>query len=154
MKSAKQKERELIIQLHKKKKSCRDLAFDLDISKSKASFWINRFKKEGSLADKPRSGCPTPLTKKNLDEIYKEIGLQIKSNKNKAGTSTKEVRGIIEKKTGKTYTPRHVQRILHKMGLSLITPRVSHIRKNKEAQEKFRVEFKKNSKKNIWAIPS
>lgn len=154
MESAKQKERELIIQLHKKKESCRNIAFDLDVSKSKASFWINRFKKEGSLKDKPRSGCPTLLTKKKLDEIYKEVGSQIESNKNKAGTSTKEVGDIIEKKIGKKYSSRHIQRILHRIGFSLITPRVSHIRKNKETQEKFRIEFKKNSKRNIWAIPS
>lgn len=154
MKSAKEKERELIIQLYEKKKSCRDIAFDLDISKSKASFWINRFKKEKSLKDKPRSGCPTPLTKERLDEIYEEVESQIESNKNKAGTSTKEVGNIIEKKVGKKYSPRHIQRILRKIGFSLITPRVSHIKKNKEAQEKFRIEFKKNSKRNIWAIPS
>ena len=152
MKSAKQKERELIIQLNKKKKTCRDIAFDLDISKSKASFWINRFKKEGSLEDKPRSGCPTILTKRKLDDIYQEVESQIKANKNKSGTSTKEVGDGIEKKTGKRYSSRHVQRILHKLGFSLITPRVGHIRKNKEAQEKFRQEFKKNSKRNIWVI--
>jgi len=153
MKSAKQKERELIIQLYKKKKSCRDIAFDLGISKSKASFWINRFNREGNLEDKPRSGCPTLLTKSKLDEIYQEVKLQIKSSKSKAGTSTKEVGHIIERKVGKKYTPRHVQRILHKIGLSLITPRISHIRKNKEAQERFRDEFKKNSRENTRVIP-
>jgi len=154
MKSARQKERELIIQFHKKKKTCREIAFDLEISKSKASFWINRFKKEKSLKDKSRSGCPTPLTKRKLDEIYQEIKSQIESNKSKSGTSTKKVKNIIRNKTGKNYSPRHVQRILHKIGFSLITPRVNHIKKNKEAQDKFRREFKKNSPRNIWVIPS
>ena len=154
MKSAKQKERELIIQLNKKKKTCREIAFDLDISKSKASFWSNRFKKERSLADKPRSGCPTLLSKNKLDEIYEEVKSQIKSNKNKSGTSTKEVKNIIEKKIGKKYSPRHVQRILHKIGFSLITPRVNHIKKDEKAQEKFKRELKHNSQKNIWVIPS
>ena len=154
MKSAKQKERELIIQLNNKKKTCREIAFDLNISKSKASFWINRFKKERNLADKPKSGCPTILSKNKLDEIYEEVKSQIKLKKNKSGTSTKEVKDIIEKKIGKKYSLRHVQRILHKIGFSLITPRVNHIKKNKEAQNKFRREFKKNSQKNIWVIPS
>ena len=152
MKSAKQKERELIIQLSKKKKTVRDIAFILGISKSKASFWINRFKKTKSLEDKPKSGRPTPLTKKKLNFIANAIKSQILEFEGKSGTSSKEVLHLIENKIHKKYSSRHVQRILYKMGFALITPRVSHIKKDKKAQEKFREEFKKNSKKNIWTM--
>lgn len=156
MKSAKEKERELIIKLANEKKTCRDIADILDISKSKASFWINRFKKTGNLNDKPRSGKPTPLTKQKLDKIAEIIKSKIieSSKKKRAGIASKEVKKIVEEEIGKKYTLRHIQRILHKVGFSLVIPRVSHIRKDKKAQEKFQREFKKNSSRNMWAIQS
>ncbi len=62
-KSAKFKERELIIKLSNEGKTCREIASILDISKSKVSFLVIRHKEIGSLNDKPRSGQPTLLTK-------------------------------------------------------------------------------------------
>ena len=70
----------------------------------------------------------------------------------KAGLSSKEILMFIKKETGRTYTLRHVERLLHKMGFSLITPRVNHIKKDEKAQEKFRREFKKNYKTSMWII--
>ncbi len=156
MKSARQKERELIIKLHKEKKSSYAIADILGISQTKASFWIRRYHKTGSLENRPRSGRPTPLTKDELKSIAGAIKSRIlKPVQNKrAGISSKEVLQLIEHKTKRKYTLRHAQRLLHKMGFSLVTPRVSHIRKDKKAQEKFRREFKKNSNRNMWAIPS
>lgn len=154
MMSAKEKERELIVSLGEKGKSVRDIADILDVSKSKAAFWINRYKKTKCLKDKPRSGKPTPLTEKKLNLIGEAIKSGILEFDKKTGTSSKEVLQLIEHKTKKKYSLRHVQRLLHRMGFALITPRVSHVRKDKEAQEKFRKEFKKKSRKNIWTISS
>ena len=152
MKTGKQKERELIIKLVKEKKTVREIESILGVSKSKASFWNRRYNKTGSLEDRPRSGRPTPLTNETLNFIASAIKSQVLRPKSKAGISSKEVLYLIENKINKKYTIRHAERLLHKMGFSLITPRVSHIRKNKEAQDNFRHEFKKNLKKNIWAI--
>ena len=80
MKSAKQKERELIIKLSNEKKTCRDIASILGISKSKAAFWIGRFRMTGKLEDMPRSGRPTPLTKKELDMIRQRIKSKLEEN--------------------------------------------------------------------------
>jgi len=156
MKSAKQKERELIIKLSKEKKTCRDIALILGVSKSKASFWISRFRRTGKLEDMPRSGRPTPLTKKKLDIIRQKIKAKLEkhSKKRKAGISSKGVMDIVKKETGITYSLRHIQRLLHKMGLSLTTPIVNHIKKDEKAKEKFKREFKKNSSRNMWVIPS
>lgn len=151
---AKEKERELIVSLHKKGKSTRDIADILDISKSKSAFWVKRYNETGSLENKPRFGRPTFLTKKKLGSIAGLIKSQVLESDKKNGISSKEVLQLIEHKTEKKYTLRHVQRLLHKMGFSLITPRVSHVKKDKEAQEKFCREFKKKSKKNIWVISS
>lgn len=154
MLSAKEKERELIVSLHEKGNSTRDIADILDVSKSKAAFWVKRYRDTRSLKDKYRSGKPTPLTKKKLGFIAGAIKSQILESDKKTGISSKEVLELIEGKIGKKYTLRHSQRLLYKMGFSLITPRVSHVRRNKEAQENFRQEFKKKFRKNIWTIPS
>lgn len=156
MKSARQKERELIIKLHREDKSSYQIADILGISQTKASFWIRRYRKTGSLVNMPRSGRPTPLTKEEIALIREDLRsrlLEPRSTK-QAGISSKEVLQLIEHKIKRKYSLRHIQRVLHKMGLSLITPRVSHIRKDEKAQEKFRKEFKKNSSRNMWAIPS
>ncbi len=153
-KSAKIKERELIIKLSNEGKTCREIASILDISKSLVSFWVIRYKETGDLKDKPRSGQPTQLTKERLASISEELKKRLEEQNGRAGISTKEVVKILEEETDKTYTPRHVQRLLHKMGFSLITPRVSHIKRNKEAQNKFREDFKKSFKKTMWDIQS
>ena len=151
MKSAKQKERELIVKLANEKRTTREIASILGISKSKSAFWVKRFRETKSLQDKKRNGRPTPLTKDELASIRSQIKLRMLDPK-KAGISSKEVLQLIEHKIKRSYTLRHTQRLLHKMGLSLITPRVSHIRKDEKAQNKFREEFKKNSNRNIWGI--
>lgn len=151
MKSARLKERELIIKLHKEKRSTYDIAKILGISQTKASFWVRRYKKTGSLENLPRSGRPTPLTKENLNSIRDMIKSKVIEPK-RAGITSKEVLQIIENKINRKYTLRHTQRLLHKIGLSLITPRVSHIRKDEKAQQKFREEFKKNLSRNMWVV--
>lgn len=152
MKSAIQKERELIIKLHKEKKTCRQIASILGISKSKTSFWIVRYKETGSLKNLPRSGRPTPLTKDKLAKLASSLKEKVLSQKQRPGLLTKEVLIEIEAEYGRKYTLRHAQRLLHKMGFSLVTPRVSHIRKDEKAQEKFRADFKKNLNRNMWVI--
>lgn len=154
MKSAKQKERELIIELSNKGNSTYQISDILGVSQTKASFWIRRYKRTNNLKDRSRSGRPTPLTKNKLNFIADAIKSKVLEPDNKSGISSKEVLQIIEGKTGKKYTLRHAQRLLHKIGFSLITPRVNHIKKNKEAQTEFRNEFKKNFRKNIWIIQS
>lgn len=145
--------REKIISLHKKSKSSREIAYLLDISKSKAAFWIKRFKDGDKIEDKQRSGRPTPLTKKNLDEIKKLLRAKLLETRiKKAGFSSKEVLALMENKAKRKYTIRHAERIMHNIGLSITTPRVNHIRKDEIAQDKFRDEFKKNSKNNIWVF--
>ena len=153
MKSATIKERELIIKLHKEKRSTYEISSILGISQTKASFWVRRYKKTGSLENLPRSGRPTSLTKENLNSIRDMIKLKVIEPRI-AGVSSKEVLQLIEHKVKRKYTLRHVQRLLHKIGMSLITPRVSHIKKDEKAQNKFRDEFKKNSSRNMWVIQS
>ncbi len=153
MNSAKRKERELIVKLRREGRTCMEVAEILGVSKSKVSFWSCRFNETGCLEDKPRGGRPTPLTEEKLQEMKEKIKETILGQKGRAGLSSKEILVFIKKETGRTYTIRHVERLLHRMGFSLITPRVNHIRKDEKAQEKFREEFKKNYKTSMWTIP-
>lgn len=146
--------REKIISLHKKGMSTRAVARLLDICKSKSAFWVKRYKENGNLENKPRSGRPTPLTKKALKEIKSTIESQMLAAEGKTGIRTKEVLQLIENKVSKKYTLRHAERILHKLDFSLVTPRTHHINKDPIAQDNFRREFKKNLRRNIWVVRS
>jgi transposase len=153
MNAAKRKERELIVKLRKEGKTCVEVAEILGVSKSKVSFWTLRYNETGCLEDKPRKGRPTLLTEEKLHKLKEEIKKTILDQRGRAGLSSKEILVFIEKETGKTYTLRHVERLLHKMGFSLITPRINHIRKDEKAQETFREGFKKNYRTRMWTIP-
>lgn len=154
MKSAQMKERELILKLYNEGKKQEVIAAILGCSQSKVSFWILRYKHEGSLNNRPRSGRPTKLTASRLHSLRDIIKNKfLAANAKHRGVTSKEIKQVIERDTGKVYTLRHVQRLLHRMGFSMITPRTSHIRHNKEAVEKFRSEFKKNLHEPIWGIP-
>jgi len=152
MKSARLKERELIIKLHDDGRSSYEIAGILGISQTKASFWIRRHRRTGNLENRPRSGRPTPLKKNVLDSMKARIKETLSSSRKNAGVSSKDVLEMLEEEVGRKYTIRHTERLLHKMGFSLITPRVHHIKKDEIAQQRFREEFKKNSSRNMWAI--
>ena len=66
--------------------------------------------------------------------------------------TTKEIRLFIHQEIGELYSIRHVERIMHKMGFSLITPRTMHTKHDQEAVDKFREEFKKKSSQSIWIM--
>lgn len=147
------KERELIVKLYNEGKKQDDIASILGCSQSKVSFWLIRYRKSGNLNNRLRSGRPTKLSAEKLSSLKKKIAKSlIEANKKHSGVTSKEIKQIIEKEACKPYSLRHIQRLLHKMGFSLITPRTSHIKHNKEAVEKFRSEFKKNSNDPIWTI--
>lgn len=143
------KERETIIQLYKKNKSTYEIADLLEISQTKASFWVRRWKKTKNLENLPRSGRPTKLKGKILRSLKKAL---IKRLNRKAGLNSKEVLDLINKKTHKNYSLRQAQRVLHKLGFSIITPRPEHINKDPKAVEVFKEKFKKNLKRSIWTI--
>ena len=51
------------------------------------------------------------------------------------------------------YSLRHVERILHKIGLSLIKPRSKHIKQDPQEIEEFREKFKKTSRRVFGSYP-
>ena len=147
--------RELMLKLHADGKTQEHIASLLGCSQQKVSFWLKRFESSNSLSNKHRSGRPTVLSLKKTEEIKEIIANEMieRSAKN-CSMNSKEVKEIIKSKTGKVYSLRHVQRLLHRMGFERITPQVHHIKRDVNAQEAFKEEFKKNFNKSMWTISS
>lgn len=146
-------QRRVIIQLDKNGRTQQEIAELLDCNQSSVSRLLNKYKNKGIVKDLPRSGRPTKLTQQNLVKLKKKILTNIKeANNNYCSVSTKEVKGLIHKEIGELYSLRHVERIMHKLGFSLITPRPQHIRHDQEKVDKFRSEFKKKLNRSIWAM--
>lgn len=146
-------QRRVIIQLDKKGKTQQEIAELMDCNQSSVSRLLYKYKHKGNIEDLPRSGRPTKLTKKNLARVKKKLLISIKkANDEYCSVSTKQVKNLIHKEIGKIYSLRHVERIMHRLGFSLITPRPQHLRHDQEKVDAFRKSFKKNSNRSIWAM--
>ncbi|HLC20313.1 MAG TPA: winged helix-turn-helix domain-containing protein [Candidatus Nanoarchaeia archaeon] len=146
-------QRELIVKLSKQRKNQQEIADIIGCSQPTVNLWLQREKKGLSLKTLPRSGRPTPLTTKTLAKLKKEFEKEARdANKNFCSINTKQFFQMINQKTNKNYSPRHLRRILHKLNFSKITPRSQHIKNDPEKVEEFRQEFKKNFKQNTWIM--
>jgi len=147
------KERELIVKFHKQGKNQQEIADLIECSQPTVHKWITRFKRGKTLSTLPRSGRPTKLTKQRLRSLKTKILVEIESANNEfCSVSTKQIGELIHQEIGELYSLRHVERIMHKVGFSLITPRPQHMRHNQEKVDRFRDEFKKNLHRRIWAM--
>jgi transposase len=145
--------RELVLNWIKQEKTQEEIAGLAGCHQSAISRLIAKYKKTGSIKNRFRSGRPTPLTKKTLAQLKKDFANKARAvNKNFCSINTKEFSELIQKKTGKSYTTRHVERILHRLDFSRITPRSQHIKNDPAKVATFRDEFKKNFKQNTWVM--
>ena len=147
------KERELIVRLHQQGKNQQEIADLIGCSQPTVHKWITRFKRGKTLDTLPRSGRPTKLTKKTLSGLKEKILAEIESANNEfCSVSTKQVGTIIHQEIGEIYSLRHVERIMHRIGFSLITPRPQHIRHDQQKVDAFRKSFKKNLNRSMWVM--
>jgi transposase len=145
------KERKLILQWSHKGKTQQEIAELLDCHQSSVSRLLEKHKHKGIVANLPKSGRPTKLTKAVLGKLRNKITEMIKkANKNFCAVSTKQVAEIISQEVNKSYSHRHVERLLHKMDFSLVTPRPEHVRHDQKKVDAFREEFKKNFRRSMW----
>lgn len=148
--------RKTIIKLYQKGKTQEEISGLLDIPRSTISYWIVRHRKTKSLVDKSRSGRPSRLSKENISKL-KERLLDTPPKRyggESFGWTTKMAMEFIRENFGVDYGMRQVQKLFHKAGLSLITPRSQHSKSSYAARYIYKEEFKKNSKKNIWVAQS
>ena len=143
-------QRELIVKLWAQGKKQQEIADLIGCSQPTVYLWIQRHKNGLPLTTQQRSGRPTLLTKENLHKLKEKITSEIReANKRYCSLSTKQLSEIIRKETGKAYSMRHVERIMHKLDFSRITPRPQHVRNDPAKVERFRRQFKKNLSRNM-----
>lgn len=148
--------RQNIIKLHKKGKKQTEISYLLDVPQSTVSFWIIKYNREKRLIDKPRSGRPAHLTKEQKQEL-KSILLDFPPKRfggESLGWTTKMAIQYVKDKFNVQYGMRQMQKLFHKFGIKLITPRPDHTKASYAARVVYRMDFKKNSKRNIWVAPS
>ena len=139
--------RELVLKWKNEGKKQQQIAALIGCEQSSVSRLIAKFKKTGSVKNLRRSGRPTPLTKKALAKLKADLTKKVKeANEHYCSIDTKQFSDLIEGTTKKKYSTRHVQRLLHKLDFSRITPRAKHIKNDPEKVRLFREDFKKNFK--------
>jgi transposase len=151
-----EEQRRMIIKLSEKKKTQMEISSLLDIPQSTVSYWIVRHKRTGDVKSKPKSGRPRRLTSTQLEQL--RVSLHDKPPSRYGGESfgwtTKLALQYVKDEFGIPYGMRQVQKTLHKLNLRLITPRSEHAKASFAARTVFRMDFKKNSKQNIWVPQS
>jgi len=148
-------QRELIIKLRQDGKKQQQIAQLIGCSQAAVSKWISKYESGRTLETLPRSGRPTILTAPRLKKLRNKLLHEVRNaNKRFCSLNTKQLASIIKKEVGKAYSLRHVERIMHKLGFSLIKPRPKHIKQDPKKVAEFREEFKKNSNRSIWVLSS
>ena len=143
----------MIVRLSKQGKKQQEIAALVGCSQPTVHLWLQRERRGLSLATRPRSGRPTPLTHKTLAKLKAAFKKEAyAANKKYCSINTKQFSEIIEKETNKKYSLRHVERVLHKLDFSRITPRPQHLKNNPQKVNEFRDEFKKNLRRNTWIM--
>jgi len=146
-------QREIIIKLREEGKKQQQIANIIGCSQVSVSKWSSRYKSGRTLETLPRSGRPTQLKPSVLKKLRTKLIREIKkTNEKYCSLNTKQLSDIIKKEIGKKYSLRHVERIMHKLGFSLITPRPNHLRHDQKKVDRFRDEFKKKFKRNTWVM--
>ena len=93
-------------------------ARELHAQSSWAVIWIRRFEEEGieGLRTRERSGRPPKVTQ----DVLAMIGRKVSTNE--SGWTVREVRELIRKGAGVTYSERHVLRLIHRWGARGVVP--------------------------------
>lgn len=146
-------ERKLALKWHAQEKSQNIIAELLHCNQSSISRLIKKNKVHKTIKNLPRTGKPTKLKQSTINMLRIKLKQKIEQKNTQFGSvTTKEIREFIHKEIGELYSIRHVERIMHKMGFSLITPRTMHTKHDQQAVDKFREEFKKKSSQSIWVM--
>ena len=116
------------------------IAKELHRSRTWASDWLTRYKKEGvqGLKDRPKSGRPPQLTPEIVVKIKKRL------KESKQGWTTKQVNEMIVKEGGVHYHRIYIYTLLHKWGFKQKVPRKVHVNTaSREDKEGFKKEHRK-----------
>ena len=145
----------MIIKLKQDGKKQQKIAQLIGCSQASVSKWIAKYGSGRTLETLPRTGRPTKLSNAKLRQMRSKLTKEVKKvNEQYCSLNTKQLANIIKKEVGREYSIRHVERIMHKLGFSLIMPRSQHIKHDQKKVDTFRDEFKKNFSRSIWVLSS
>lgn len=116
------------------------IAKELHRSRTWASDWLTRYKKEGvqGLKDRPKSGRPPKVTPEIVVKIKKRL------KESKQGWTTKQVNEMIVKEGGVYYHRIYIYKLLHTWGFKQKVPRKVHVNTaSREDKEGFKKEHRK-----------
>jgi transposase len=148
--------RQNIIKLHNKGKKQSEISYLLDVPQTTVSFWIRRYAQIRTLEDKKHPGRQAKLTTdqiQNLKQVLLDFPPSRYGGKSMGWLTRIAIQYVLDT-YGVKYSMRRMQELFRKLGLSLITPRSEHSKASLAARTVYRMDFKKNSKKNIWIAPS
>lgn len=108
------------------------------------SDWLRRFERKGlkCAKDKPRSGRPKRLSRKQLFVLRREL-VRTPTEFGYSGGfwTTRLVQEHVRKRFRKKFVARHMRRLLQKLGFSLKKPRPRDYRADKAEQKHFKKNF-------------
>lgn len=102
---------------------------------SKIDYWKKRYDSHGLIGLQTASRCGRP--KKINVEIERKIKRIVSKHNATKGWKTRQVKELIIKESGVTYSFRHTIRILHSWGLSKIKPRPRYAFSKQEDRDAF-----------------
>lgn len=139
--------------LRRKARKIEDIARTLEKPKGTISKWLNLLEDKGLLAATPKKqpGRPRRLTHKQLKILYNDLLKQPEKHGYSTGFwSTRLVKEHVRKKFKVSFTPRHMTRLLSKIGFSFKKPRAFNPRR---ATVEELIAFKKKRVEWCW-LPS
>jgi putative transposase len=147
-KDTKAKERLLALVQIKKGKTTRQVGDMFSKDWSTIAKLVIRFNKEGfeGMRNKPKAGRPTKAVKDSFEAIKEDLSKspEIFGYKQQFW-STKLLRKHIKDHYKADYTERHIIRLFHEFGYSLIKPRPNDYRKSPAKKQDFKESFKKRA---------
>ena len=112
------------------------------VSRRAVQHWVARYNTNApdGLADRPKSGRPPLLTDLQIEQLRQRIDAGPQPEDGVCTLRGPEIRAIIAREFGVTYTQPAVYFLLHRLGYACLDPRPRHLKADPKAQE----EFKKN----------
>jgi len=128
----------LVIWHKKKGKTEEEIQSILRVPRSTVGYLVRQFRKSGIKAFQKKSGYGGYNR-----YLSKEQEKQLRGKLKRDPMTTKEALAYISNEFGKQYHPNSIQRLLKRLGQSLITPRPRHYEANPRSESAFRGHIKK-----------
>jgi len=117
-----------------------EIAEALGVSRRAVQHWVARYNTNApdGLADRPKSGRPPLLTDLQIEQLRQRIDAGPQPEDGVCTLRGPEIRAIIAREFGVTYTQPAVYFLLHRLGYACLDPRPRHLKADPKAQEEFK----------------